>query len=82
MAATVVLSLVRSIFFFHTCMRASRRLHDTMFNSLTRATMRFFNTNNSGRILNRFSKDMGAIDELLTSALVDVLQVCFFLVEN
>lgn len=73
--ATVIISLVRSFAFFKTCTRASRRLHDTMFESITRATMRFFNTNPSGRILNRFSKDMGAIDELLPSALIDCLQI-------
>lgn len=28
-----------------------------------------------GRILNRFSKDMGAIDELLPSVLMDSIQV-------
>lgn len=42
--------------------------------------MRFFNTNNSGRILNRFSKDMGAIDEMLPNALMDCLQVSFIYV--
>lgn len=73
--ATIVISLVRSFAFFKTCMRASRRLHDRMFDSITRATMRFFNTNPSGRILNRFSKDMGAVDELLPSALIDCLQI-------
>jgi ATP-binding cassette subfamily C (CFTR/MRP) protein 4 len=57
------------------CMRASRKLHDNMFNSISRATMRFFNINSSGRILNRFSKDMGAVDELLPIALIDCLQI-------
>lgn len=37
--------------------------------------MRFFNTNTSGRILNRFSKDLGQVDELLPIALIDVLQI-------
>lgn len=37
--------------------------------------MRFFNTNPSGRILNRFSKDMGAIDELLPKAMLDAGQI-------
>lgn len=46
--ATVIVTLFRSFLFFYTCMRASRRLHDTMFNSITRATMYFFNTNSSG----------------------------------
>ncbi|XP_054270037.1 probable multidrug resistance-associated protein lethal(2)03659 [Macrosteles quadrilineatus] len=74
-AATVIVTLFRSYLFFYLCMRASRRLHDTMFNSITRATMHFFNTNSSGRILNRFSKDMGSIDEQLPAALIDCLQI-------
>lgn len=74
-AATVIVTLLRSFTFFTVCMRASTRLHNNMFNSITRATMRFFNTNTSGRILNRFSKDMGAIDELLPAAMIDCLQI-------
>lgn len=56
-------------------MTASKRLHDTMFRGISHATMHFFNTNSSGRILNRFSKDMGAIDELLPTALIDCVQI-------
>lgn len=73
--ATIVITLFRSMVFFRTAMRASRRLHDAMFNGVTRATMYFFNTNPSGRILNRFSKDMGQIDEYLPSVAVDVIQI-------
>lgn len=45
-----------------------------MFQSISKAVMRFFNTNTSGRILNRFSKDMGAIDEFLPNAMIDCTQ--------
>ncbi|XP_076648686.1 putative multidrug resistance-associated protein lethal(2)03659 isoform X2 [Halictus rubicundus] len=72
---TIGVTLVRSFIFFSTCMKASIKLHDRMFRSISRATMRFFNTNTSGRVLNRFSKDMGAIDELLPSAMIDCIQI-------
>ncbi|KMQ90611.1 multidrug resistance-associated protein, partial [Lasius niger] len=72
---TIGVTLIRSFAFFGTCMRASIRLHDQMFRSISRATMRFFNINTSGRVLNRFSKDMGAVDEVLPTALIDCLQI-------
>ncbi|KAL0104937.1 hypothetical protein PUN28_016527 [Cardiocondyla obscurior] len=72
---TIGVTLIRSWAFFCTCMRASMRLHDRMFRSISRATMRFFNTNTSGRVLNRFSKDMGAVDEMLPTALIDCIQI-------
>lgn len=62
-------------FFFQIAMRASRNLHNTMFNGVTRARMYFFHTNPSGRILNRFSKDMGQVDEILPSVMIDVIQI-------
>ena len=46
-------------------MTASRNLHKTMFDKLLRAQPMFFDVNPSGRILNRFSKDIGCIDETL-----------------
>ncbi|KYN30072.1 hypothetical protein ALC57_00470, partial [Trachymyrmex cornetzi] len=70
---TIIITLIRSWTFFWTCMRASMRLHDRTFRSISRATMRFFNTNTSGRVLNRFSKDMGAVDEMLPAAFIDSL---------
>lgn len=78
----VAVSLSRSYMFFSMAMRASTCLHNTMFAAITRAPMRFFHVNPSGRILNRFSKDMGAVDEVLPMAMLDVLQVCTLFVCN
>lgn len=72
---TVVITLGRSFMFFNVAMKASRKLHDAMFAGVTRATMHFFNTNPSGRILNRFSKDIGQLDEILPSIMIDVVQI-------
>lgn len=56
-------------------MKASRNLHNTMFQGVTRARMYFFHTNPSGRVLNRFSKDMGQVDEILPAVMIDVIQI-------
>ncbi|KAM8706128.1 hypothetical protein ACLKA7_010417 [Drosophila subpalustris] len=73
--AVIVFTLVRTLLFYKLAMRSSTKLHNAMFRGITRAAMYFFNTNPSGRILNRFSKDLGQIDELLPSVMLDVVQV-------
>lgn len=76
-AIFIYLIVQRTFSFFYVCLRISMNLHDRMFRGLTRATMHFFNNNPSGRILNRFSKDIGAIDTSLPMSLHDCL--VFFL---
>ncbi|XP_043656868.1 ATP-binding cassette sub-family C member 4 [Drosophila teissieri] len=73
--AVVIMTTFRGFLFFKICMHASKVLHDRMFACILHATMRFFDTTPSGRILNRFSKDMGAIDELLPRAMMDFIQI-------
>ncbi|KAI4502295.1 hypothetical protein M0802_002207 [Mischocyttarus mexicanus] len=74
-----VIGITRSLIFYKMCMLCSQRLHDMTFSALIRTNMRFFDTNPSGRILNRFSKDIGAIDELLPKALLDTGQLCMLM---
>lgn len=74
----IFVTMLRCLLFFSICMRASKVLHSRMFASLLSAPMKFFNQNPTGRILNRFSKDMGAIDELLPKAMMESIQVKFY----
>lgn len=78
--AVIFMTIVRGWMFFNLCMRASKGLHNRMFTSLMRTAMRFFDTNPSGRILNRFSRDMGAIDELLPKAIMDSIQILLVMI--
>ncbi|CAH1183155.1 unnamed protein product [Phaedon cochleariae] len=72
---TMSTTVTRSISFFRYCMKASTRLHNAMFGKIVYSTMRFFNINPSGRILNRFSKDVGAVDETLPITITDTIAI-------
>lgn len=75
MVSLFVIALIRSVVFFKICAIACQKLHDSMFNGMISTTMRFFNLNPSGRIINRFSKDMGSADETLPKSLLDAAQI-------
>ncbi|XP_045455242.1 ATP-binding cassette sub-family C member 4-like [Melitaea cinxia] len=71
----ILLTHLRVIPFAKLCVDASQNLHDNMFSTMIKGIMRFFDTSSSGRILNRFTKDMGALDEILPRSLLDVVQI-------
>ena len=71
----IVLTVSHSFSFYRMCLRISINLHEMIFNSVTRAKMLFFHNNPSGRILNRFAKDINCVDTLLPTILVDVFNV-------
>ncbi|XP_066143639.1 probable multidrug resistance-associated protein lethal(2)03659 isoform X2 [Euwallacea fornicatus] len=71
----ITLTVGRSLAFYRFCNKASVRLHNNMFYKIVNVSMRFFNMNPSGRILNKFSKDMNQVDEALPMTLLDTLQI-------
>jgi ATP-binding cassette subfamily C (CFTR/MRP) protein 4 len=60
--AVVILSFARGVVFFRRCLLSSKQLHHAMSSAVMKATIEFFDTNPSGRILNRFSADVGSND--------------------
>ena len=73
--AFVIVAVIRAFVFFHRVVKSSQTLHDRMFVSVIATSVRFFDTNPVGRILNRFSKDLGFIDDYLPNAYFEFLQV-------
>ncbi|EDV54718.2 probable multidrug resistance-associated protein lethal(2)03659 [Drosophila erecta] len=71
---SILVTIKRSFMFFNLAMKASTHLHNSMFRGISRAPMYFFNKNPAGGILNRFSKDMGQVDEVLPSIMMTVIQ--------
>ncbi|KAJ3652865.1 hypothetical protein Zmor_018795, partial [Zophobas morio] len=45
------------------CKQSSIKLHDTLFNKILHCSMKFFSDHDSGRIINRVSRDMAIVDE-------------------
>ncbi|CAG0897047.1 unnamed protein product [Darwinula stevensoni] len=75
--ALFLLSIFRTVLFFYICMNSSINLHSCMFKSVLRAPVAFFDNNPVGRILNRFSNDVGASDDMLPPTACDSLGVAF-----
>ncbi|KAF5286381.1 hypothetical protein FQR65_LT12632 [Abscondita terminalis] len=71
----IIVTTTRSFLFFKICAKSSEKLHNSMFDSLIRSTMRFFNTNSAGQILNRFANDMNAVDQNVSSIAMDTIQI-------
>ncbi|KAM6970369.1 ATP-binding cassette sub-family C member 5 [Aplochiton taeniatus] len=65
MGLMLLLKLLRGIVFVKGTLRASSKLHEELFRKILRSPMKFFDTTPTGRILNRFSKDMDEVDTRL-----------------
>jgi ATP-binding cassette subfamily C (CFTR/MRP) protein 4 len=61
----IVLSFSRIIFIVYPLINAAEKLHNLAIKSLTLTKSVFFDMNPTGRLLNRFAKDTGQMDEVL-----------------
>uniref|UniRef100_A0A8D1VR57 Multidrug resistance-associated protein 4-like n=1 Tax=Sus scrofa TaxID=9823 RepID=A0A8D1VR57_PIG len=73
-AGTVLFGISRSLLMFYVLVNSSQTLHKQMLESVLRAPVLFFDRNPTGRILNRFSKDTGHMDDLLPQIIQDFVQ--------
>uniref|UniRef100_A0A3P8VQU0 Multidrug resistance-associated protein 4-like n=1 Tax=Cynoglossus semilaevis TaxID=244447 RepID=A0A3P8VQU0_CYNSE len=74
-AAAVVLGYARSLLICHGLVRSSQKLHNSMFKAILHTPVSFFDANPIGRILNRFTKDIGQMDSMLPMTFVDFYQL-------
>ncbi|XP_059695209.1 ATP-binding cassette sub-family C member 4 isoform X2 [Haemorhous mexicanus] len=77
---TILFGIMRSLLVFQVLVSSGQNLHNKMFQSILKAPVLFFDRNPIGRILNRFSKDIGHLDDLLPLTFLDfvqtLLQIC------
>ncbi|KAK7882506.1 hypothetical protein WMY93_028680 [Mugilogobius chulae] len=74
-ASSVLFGFLRCLVFFNVLVSSAQTLHNNMFQAILRAPVHFFDINPTGRILNRFSKDIGYLDSVLPWTYVDFIQV-------
>ncbi|KAM7066573.1 ATP-binding cassette sub-family C member 4 isoform 2-T2 [Acridotheres tristis] len=72
--ATILFGIIRSLLVFQVLVNSGQNLHNRMFQSILKAPVLFFDRNPIGRILNRFSKDIGHLDDLLPLTFLDFVQ--------
>lgn len=75
LASSLVVYMTRTYGYFIMCLRIAFIIHNRLFDGISRAAMYFFNTNPSGRILNRFAKDINVVDSTLPATFLDVFSV-------
>jgi len=73
-AGTVAGSFLRAIVTFDFFVRGAETVQNRMLRSVIRAPILFFDSNPIGRVMNRFSRDIGVLDDLLPSTLFDYCQ--------
>uniref|UniRef100_A0A8B9XVT2 Multidrug resistance-associated protein 4 n=1 Tax=Bos mutus grunniens TaxID=30521 RepID=A0A8B9XVT2_BOSMU len=73
--STILFGIIRSLLIFYVLANSAQTLHNKMLESILRTPVLFFNRNPIGRILNRFSKDIGHMDDLLPQTFQDFIQM-------
>ena len=76
----IFISLIREGYIFWGSLKASSKLHARILDSVTRAKLQFFDTTPLGQLMNRFSKDIEAIDQDVAPIAVGVLGCLFSMV--
>lgn len=73
--AATIFTLLKSFAFFTFATIASRNIHNLVLEKILSAAMIFFDTHLSGNILNRFSRDLGILDEQMPYTIHEVTRV-------
>ena len=71
-------NVISSHLVYSTLLKASKILHNNMMMSVVKAPLFYFDKTPVGRILNRFSKDIGSMDDVLPAQFLAAVEVCLF----
>jgi ATP-binding cassette subfamily C (CFTR/MRP) protein 4 len=73
----IVIGWLRAQVFMNFNRKSASNLHEKCLWAVIHSPLTFFNSNPTGRILNRFAKDQNLVDETLPLTLFDFLENCF-----
>ena len=73
--SSVLVNAISSYLVYWTLLKASEKLHNKMVLSVIKAPLLYFDKTPVGRILNRFSKDIGSIDDILPPKFLTSIEV-------
>lgn len=78
--SVLAMGFFRGLPLVHTMITISMKLHEKMLAAVLRAPMAVLNTMKTGRIMNRFTKDMATIDDMLPLLMFDLIQLFLIVV--
>lgn len=73
-------ALIRDVWIFFGSLTASKRIHDRLILSVTRAKFKFFDVTPLGQLMNRFSKDLEAVDQDVAPTAIGVMTCALSLI--
>ena len=73
--ASTLLILIRSLLYFLMCVRVSKKVYEKLFKSVKDTSIKFFELNPLGRILNRFTKDTNNMDDMICVFIFEFLHL-------
>ncbi|KAF8865738.1 hypothetical protein BDZ45DRAFT_611414 [Acephala macrosclerotiorum] len=71
--ACMLVALFRDLWLFFGSLTASWRIHQRLMESVTRAKFKFFDVTPLGQLMNRFSKDLEAVDQEVAPIAISVV---------
>ncbi|KAF7941204.1 hypothetical protein BELL_1086g00010 [Botrytis elliptica] len=71
--ACMLIALFRDFWLFFGSLTASWRIHENLMKAVTRAKFKFFDSTPLGQLMNRFSKDLEAVDQEVAPIAIGVM---------
>ena len=78
--ACMLVALFRDLWLFFGSLTASWKIHKRLMESVTRAKFKFFDVTPLGQLMNRFSKDLEAVDQEVAPVAIGVMSCALAIV--